>query len=231
MARVQFSSGVEEIRGSIVGNTFSKNVSGNIIRSRKVPTQRVTEFQTGSLSATAQLQNIWRTLDETVVQDWNALAAAHTRVNMFGKTTQLSGALLFLSCNSNRVALGLSVLTDPPSWVTVPAPTSYSLLVSNSSVLITGFSSGDFATRAYIVYLSQLRIKTNNKYSRNIYRTAILSSYTAANVDLTAAYTSTFNLAFPLSSDSQFSICGRVLAIDKTSGINSAGLALYGIYP
>jgi hypothetical protein len=224
MARVQFSGGVEEIRGSIAGSTFSKNNGGNIIRSRRVVSQTMSSFQSVALSQTNSLQNLWRQQDESTVQDWNAFAALHTRVNMFGRLTKLSGQQWFLSCQSNRLLLGLPTLTSPPTYVTVPSPVDNSINTNSTDIYFSITDAAFTSDVALVLFTSNYTQLSLTLRDSALYLTKIIPTNTSTAYIITADHENTFGIPWPPSSPCRCSLHCLAYYIHKASGINSAGL-------
>ncbi len=60
-----------EIRGKIAGNVFSRNASGQIIRSYVIPANRNTQAQQDSRNQFRNASQFWKTLSQAAQQNWN----------------------------------------------------------------------------------------------------------------------------------------------------------------
>lgn len=121
MALVQFGGGVIGMRGSIAGNTFARNRSGNYVRARTKPVNPSSERQNLVRSTMAFLTEHW---SETVLpaerEAWDAYAAAVGMKNRLGETIKLSGFNHFIRSNANLCRRGETIVTAGPAINTLP---------------------------------------------------------------------------------------------------------------
>lgn len=101
MARV-LNSPIGDLRGSIGGNTFSRNRSGSIVRARTQPVNRNTVAQQRARAAFGQASQAFGALNYTDQSSWNAFAQDGARFNPVNgvNTGQYTGAQAFTSCFS-----------------------------------------------------------------------------------------------------------------------------------
>jgi hypothetical protein len=225
MARVQYGGGVEELRGSIAGNTFSQNSSGCIVRARRVPHQPLSPQQLLPLSKLNYLQQLWRVLDPGYQDEWDALAAAHTRQNMFGKITQLSGAQWYLAVNSFRLLNDLTPLDGPETYSLPTAPYIDIVNISLSAVSIDFTDGPPPGDHVYVIY-STFPTFSFNKYIRSHYRLlAIMTEYDSNPFVVTSGFLSAFGIGWPPSNP-----CYGNLQIIAYSGSKATGYCSNGIF-
>lgn len=100
MGTVLYSAGVDEIRGSIGGVTFSRNSSGPFARARKKPRYKRTNEAQRLATALSYYSAMWGyILDAAERAAWNTLAAATPWVNPLGETYYPSGLNLYVRSN------------------------------------------------------------------------------------------------------------------------------------
>ena len=121
MALVRLGGGVHDIRGSIGGTVFSKNASGNYIRSRITPVNPNTARQNAIRVAVQSLAPQWSgVLSPAERAGWAVYAANIVRTNKLGGVINLSGYNHFIRGNSIRVQNGDPVVTAFPTDLTLP---------------------------------------------------------------------------------------------------------------
>lgn len=185
------------MRGSIAGNTFTRNTSGPIARARRVPTQPLSGVQTRSLTSLSNLQILWRNVDPGNQIQWNAFAAAHTRVNMFGKTTTLSGAQWYFVINNNRIILGQSVLDVPPTYALPAAPEFDEVIPTSGSLIVDYIGDVPPAGFAYFLYTTPFN-QTVEAVRRPLFRyTDIMLNADSSPRNITTQWGTAHKFPFP----------------------------------
>lgn len=102
--------------GSIGGITASRNRGGMYFRSRTVPTDPQTEFQTTIRVALGSLVNRWNAqLTQQQRDDWNLYATMVTLLGPLGDPVQVSGINHFVRSNVPRSQASLAFAIDAPT--------------------------------------------------------------------------------------------------------------------
>ena len=125
MASILFGGGVSAARGSLGGNTFSRNRAGAHVRARTKGVRPATTSQTSIAAkhaANAQLYSYGLTSGELV--NWRSFASANPVLNRFGQTMLLSGQQMFCRLNNVLTLVGSAPITSPPANLNVSQPTS-----------------------------------------------------------------------------------------------------------
>ena len=120
---VQYGGGILDARGSIGGQTASRNRFGNYLRARITPVNPQSARQNKIRSVIQALAPYWsNTLTQLQRDAWEVYAAAITRTNKLGAQIKLTGFNMFVRSNSIRqqsddaiVAAGPTTLTLPPA--------------------------------------------------------------------------------------------------------------------
>jgi len=128
MAKIQFSSLVNDVRNKQGGTVFSKVRFGAINRRKVSPVQPRTPFQTTVRALFTLLSQRWAT-QLTAVQraGWIALAQAHPRSDVFGNQIILTGLQMYQSLNRNLQTISVAIIDDPPASLSVGAPGAITL--------------------------------------------------------------------------------------------------------
>ena len=115
MASIRFGAGIVDARGSISGQTFSRNAGGAYIRARVTGTNPNTLRQQQVRQAFAQLSQGFSGLDAKTRDNWNDAArgplGAYT--NRLGEPSQYTGQQLYQSLNGIALSFGVSLDTSP----------------------------------------------------------------------------------------------------------------------
>lgn len=100
--------------GSVAGCTYSRNKGGNYVRSRSIPVNPQTSFQSTVRSAFGGLAQAWLTaLTANQRSGWAAYAAA-VSVPGFDGQIFLSGMNWFIAMNTPRLQAGLARIDTAP---------------------------------------------------------------------------------------------------------------------
>ena len=157
MALVKYGGGIMQMSGSLAGNTFARNRSGNYVRSRTKPVNPNSTRQSFIRAGLAFLTSRWST-DLTPVQRtaWNLYASSVSMQNKLGESIYLSGFNHYIRSNIIRKQLALAIIDDGPVIFEIPAadPT-FAITASEATQQITSsYDAGmDWATAtgAYMV--------------------------------------------------------------------------------
>lgn len=169
MALVKFGGGVVQMSGSIAGNTHARNRFGNYIRPRTKPVNPNSSFQVAVRSSLAFVVQMWNgALDATQRSGWNTYAAAIAMKNRLGESVYLTGFNHFLRSNAILKTLGLTVLDDPPTALSLPDkdPTfSIACTASDQKIAVTFDNTLDWAGEVgghLVVYQGVPQLATRN---------------------------------------------------------------------
>jgi len=132
MALVRYGGGIIEIRGSIAGNTHSRNSSGNYIRARTTPVNPNSTRQNVIRAAMATASNTWsNSLTPAQRTAWGLYAANINMTNRLGETILISGRSQYLRSNMCRLNSNLGARNDGPTLLTLPSADSAFSVVAN----------------------------------------------------------------------------------------------------
>lgn len=107
MALVKFGGGITQMSGSIAGNTFARNRSGNYVRARTKPVNPNSVSQVSIRAAMKYFTQYWHaTLSVAQRQTWITYANAVAMKNKLGETTYLSGFNMYIRYNVFRMFTG-----------------------------------------------------------------------------------------------------------------------------
>lgn len=140
MALCTFGGGVTEIRGSIGGNTFTRNKSGAVIRKRTKPVDPGTSFMERAKNIFTAISSLWSNggLTETQRQAWLAYAANVPWLNKMGQSITLNGNSRFAKANIARQTAGLAIVLDgPAAFIEAQTDPLFAVIVDEANQLLT----------------------------------------------------------------------------------------------
>lgn len=121
MALVKFGGGIVQMSGSIAGNTFARNRSGNYCRARTKPINPNTSNQQVIRAALTALSTRWsQTLTAAQRTAWNLYASSVAMKNALGEVIYLSGYNQYLRSNVIREQSGLTIIDAGPTIFELP---------------------------------------------------------------------------------------------------------------
>lgn len=142
MALIKTGGGIIEIRGSIAGNTFSRNRSGAYVRARTKPVNPNTSRQQQVRASLAQLTVRWaNTLTGAQRTAWNLYASNVVMTNKLGESINLSGFNHYIRSNATRLA-GPTVVIDP-------GPTVFEIPEADPTLVVTASEATQQLTIAF----------------------------------------------------------------------------------
>jgi hypothetical protein len=157
---------------------------------------------------------------------WNAFAALHTRQNMFGQTKKISGFNWYQVINSNRQAVGLSLLNLPPTYATaLPIINISAVVVDDTILLALDDPQQTDPTHTYIYTSPPLRGITNY-YQSSLRLTYVAPETEYEDVDITEQWKEVHKLNFPPSASCAFSFAVLAYPVLDASGIPLSGFGV-----
>ena len=114
MALIRTSNLVNDIRGSVGGNTFSRGLAGAQVSNRRSPRSKKASNQMQQNHYLPALSQAWRLLSDVERNSWRLKASAMTVQNSMGQPRVPSGFQVFVARNYVRTLLELSLLSTAP---------------------------------------------------------------------------------------------------------------------
>ena len=122
MALVKYGGGIVQMSGSIAGNVFARNRSGNYVRARTIPVNPNTDRQNIVRATIAYLADRWaQTLSAAQRTAWNLYADSVSMTNKLGEAINLSGFNHYIRSNSIQRSHSLPVIDNGPVVFELPA--------------------------------------------------------------------------------------------------------------
>jgi len=121
MALVQYGGGVLDMRGSIGGQTHSRNRYGNYTRARTTPVNPASQRQNKIRAAIQSLAQRWSNVVTAVQRAaWEVYGDSIVRTNALGQQIKLTGFNHYIRSNSIRLQSDQPVVDAGPTTLTLP---------------------------------------------------------------------------------------------------------------
>jgi len=121
MALIKFGGGITEMRGSIAGNTFSRNRYGAYARARTKPVNPNTDRQQLVRASMSAMTTRWsQTLTANQRTAWNLYGSSVVMTNGLGESINLSGFNHYVRSNVFRSAYNKTIIDDGPTTFEIP---------------------------------------------------------------------------------------------------------------
>lgn len=144
MAQALYRPGplVSEVSGSIGGQTFARNRSGQYVRQRANPVNPSTDRQQAVRNIFSQLTEEWTSqLTDTQRDDWALYADNVTVKNKLGEDIHLTGLNHYVRSNSIVLRAGDTRIDD--------APTIFTLADTDETIVVTGSQATQLLSIAF----------------------------------------------------------------------------------
>jgi hypothetical protein len=141
MARIKFSSLVNDIRGSVGGVTFSRNANGAYTRNRTKGTNRKSPGQLSVRASFSGLSAQYRQLGAASAQTFIDMAPLYPYKNKVGVTSYYTGQQLFMKLNSTLVQNGLpyNTVCSAPATIVPTIQGTYALSQSTPEFVMANY--------------------------------------------------------------------------------------------
>jgi len=134
MALVKFGGGIVKMSGSIAGNTFARNRSGDYVRSWKKPVNPHSDRQEVMRAVVSFLAEYWHDVLTAAKRGlWDTYAAAVLTKNRLGDDINLTGFNHFIRTNAALYLTGETQIDDAPTILSLPEKDA-TLAISEESI-------------------------------------------------------------------------------------------------
>ncbi|MCK5617004.1 hypothetical protein KAR91_84865 [Candidatus Pacearchaeota archaeon] len=139
MALLKFGGGIIEMRGSIAGNTYSRNRYGAYARARTKPVNPNTGLQQAVRAAMAFLTDRWsNTLTAAQRTAWNLYGSNVVMTNKLGESINLSGFNHYIRSNLEyKTRFGATIDAGPVVFEIPAADPTFAVTASEGTQFLT----------------------------------------------------------------------------------------------
>lgn len=193
MAVIKFGGPVADARGSVAGNTYSRNKAGAYIRNRTKPVNPDTTLQQNVRNMFSSISSGWRSLTDEQRASWNLAGSGFEQLNKLGDTYVPSGFQLYMLLNQTLNLVGVAPLTDAPVPEELPFVDGAGIeLAAAAASLDTSGTLNDTANTSVILQATP-PMSLGVKNAKNKFRTISYIAGTAfATYDALADYNAVF---------------------------------------
>lgn len=157
MALIKLTAIVDNISGKLNGTVFAKNKGGHYMRSKSMPSNPKTSFQTAVRARFGAIAQLWGALTQAQRNAWNAMASEFPYTNRLGDTKILSGFALHQKLNTNLAVIGADAISNPPEPISPNGIIRVEAIgaAGESALQVTGeFASGALSVPATAVIMA-----------------------------------------------------------------------------
>lgn len=196
MAIMKLGIVTTDVRGSVAGTVFSRNLGGAYMRGRVTPVNRNTPAQTLVRQNFAANAKLWSgAMDAAQRSAWTFFAQANPLVNVLGAQIIVSGLAMAQKLNQRLVQIGEAAILDAPADMSVQvdaAPTGVTVVGGGAITMVTGAQTGGFPSKYYIFATKPLAAGKTPTTSDFRFVAAVAAFGAATSRVITTPYLTTF---------------------------------------
>lgn len=177
--------------GSVGGITSSRNRFGQYRRTRAIPVNPNSSFQSQMRARFGDCAQAWRLLTDAQRAGWTDLAKQIIRTDALGQTYDLTGLQCYSMVNLNNLDAGESVVSDAPV-LTSPVGLLTATITTTGGTLSYAYTATPLsASNRLFIYASPQRSAGRN-FEADLRLVAVTAAAAASPHNLLSAYTARF---------------------------------------
>lgn len=219
MARVIYSTQVNEIKGSVGGLTFHQNTSGSIVKLKPFNRNVSTKVQSEGKSLFVQLTSLWNSLSADDKQTWADEIVGVSFVNRYNESKGFTPFNLFMSANLGRLLLNMAPVSTLGSYTAPIDVPAFDLTVNSGELSCLFDSTSEDPNVYYFFYASPPNRLAYTKQRTQLRLVAAVVPNGETYFDLTTYFEDAFGLTWPIANESNaFKIDVAVCSFDYVHG-------------
>lgn len=177
--------------GSYAGVTSSRNAFGQYVRTRAIPVNPNTTYQSQQRARFGDLAALWAALTDAQRAGWASLGLSMSRTDSLGQSYTLTGLQAYIAVNANNLDAGNAVVSAAPAKLD-PSGLLTAVVTTAGGTLSLAYTATPLAADTKLfVYASPQRSPGRN-YEGD-YRLIHVSAAAAASpANILSAYTARF---------------------------------------
>lgn len=208
MALIKYSALIADASGTVGGNVFARNKSGNYVRKWAKPTNAPTVKQSNARAMFSQSNAAFRALTQTQRNAWEDLAQVSYFLNKLGESVVRAAISNFLMCKTNEGCANYMspgtvpiVANAPPDLNAPAAPSPYQITfqVTGGNSLVISSSQLEVPIGVAFIVEATTELPATKTNATNDFRTiAVIDENSDFDeADLYAAYVAQFQVPTP----------------------------------
>lgn len=143
-----------DARGKLAGSVASKNKGGNYLRTKAIPINPKTSYQSKQRGFLSDLAKAYQTTLTAAQQTaWTNYGKSTDAKSVFGSSLILSGIAAFIQINQIILTAGGTTILNPPINRFVPSVLSASLVANHTGPLLTLTFTPEPLTGTQVLYV------------------------------------------------------------------------------
>lgn len=177
--------------GSLQGVTSSRNTYGQYVRTRAMPTNPNTTYQSQQRARFGDLAAGWSGLTDAQRAGWRSLGQQIQRTDSLGQTYTLSGMQAYIAVNANNLDAGNSVVSDAPARIDPVGLLTMTVTTAGGTLSAAYTATPLGAGKKLFIYASPQRSSGRN-YEGDLRLIHVSAAAAASPANILAAYTARF---------------------------------------
>ena len=190
---VKFGALMTDARGKIGGHVFSNSLGGAVLRTNSIKSHSFSQSQNNVKSRLAQISQLWSTLTQNQVKQWNKRASMILKSNVFGDKKTFTGFAFFQECNNTLSLIGSALISTPVypvSFTAFPVPI---MAATVGGVFTATWLLDPVLTGLKVLVYATAPTKIGRKiHDNDYYLIGVLPTIVAHVADLSALYLAKF---------------------------------------
>lgn len=177
--------------GSVAAQTHSRNRFGQYIRSRSIPVNPNTIYQSNMRSRFGDNSQAWRALTDAQRAGWESLGLQLQRTDSLGQVYTLTGLQAYIAINNNLLDAGEAVVSAAPALLS-PTGLLTATVSSAGGVLSVAYTATPLAAGNRLFSYASTQRSAGRKFEGDLRLIAVSAAAAASPANLLAAYTARF---------------------------------------
>lgn len=165
--------------GSYQGITASRNTFGQYYRTRAIPVNPNSTFQSAARSRLSQMAEVWDTLTDVQRAGWSSLGQSMVRTDSLGQQYHLTGLQAYVSVNSLNLTAGNARVDAAPALST-PSPLTTVTVTLTSAAFSAAYTTTPLGAGARLFSFASPQ-RSNGRSFESDYRLIQVSAAAAAS--------------------------------------------------
>lgn len=178
--------------GSFAQITCSRNRYGQYRRTRAVPVNPNSSFQTAVRERLTDLSQAWRQLTALQRAGWAALGLQMSRTDSLGQSYNLTGLQAYTSLNANNLAAGNSVVSDAPALIEPASIATVTVTAEDTPTLSVAYTVTPLGSGQRLFFFAGPQRSQGRNFESDFRLVAVTAAAAASPLNALAGYQARF---------------------------------------